>query len=145
MEDKFVQYIVMNRGLKMSRGKLMAQASHASMAFLSSALKKAAFYPNEDDTVYCDIAIAKDLWDGWFEDAFTKVVLAVDSESQLLGIVKQAEENGLKENRDFFIVRDNCLTELTPDETGTRITGIGFRPMQKLKMKPVVGHLPLFN
>ena len=41
-----------------------------------------------------------------------------------------AEDMGMKENEDFFLIRDCCLTELEPeDEDGRTLTCIGFRPM----------------
>jgi PTH2 family peptidyl-tRNA hydrolase len=45
-----------------------------------------------------------------------------------------AEELGLKENQDFFLIKDNCLTELEPEEVddngvGRTLTCIGFRPL----------------
>jgi len=45
-----------------------------------------------------------------------------------------AEELGLMENQDFFLIRDNCLTELEPEEVdengvGRTLTCIGFRPL----------------
>ena len=48
--------------------------------------------------------------------------------------VTMAEELGLKEESDFFLIKDNCLTELEPEEydekgTGRTLTCIGFRPL----------------
>lgn len=45
-----------------------------------------------------------------------------------------ASELGLAENKDFFLIRDNCLTELDPEEidescVGRTLTCIGFRPL----------------
>ena len=44
------------------------------------------------------------------------------------------EAEGLVENRDFFLIKDNCLTELEPEEigedgVGRTLTCIGFRPL----------------
>ena len=41
---------------------------------------------------------------------------------------------GLEENEDFYLIKDNCLTELKPEEVdeggvGRTLTCIGFRPM----------------
>ena len=48
--------------------------------------------------------------------------------------VALAEEQGLVENQDFFLIKDNCLTELEPevigeDGVGRTLTCIGFRPL----------------
>ena len=40
-----------------------------------------------------------------------------------------AEELGMKEGEAFFLIKDNCLTELEPEEDGRTLTCIGFRPM----------------
>ena len=46
----------------------------------------------------------------------------------------RTEELGLKEGKDFFLIKDNCLTELEPEEIGEdgigrTLTCIGFRPL----------------
>ena len=48
--------------------------------------------------------------------------------------VALAEEMGLVGNQDFFLIKDNCLTELVPEEiggdgVGRTLTCIGFRPL----------------
>lgn len=48
--------------------------------------------------------------------------------------VSIAEENGLKEGIDFFLIKDACLTDLEPEEIdengqGRTLTCIGFRPL----------------
>ena len=44
--------------------------------------------------------------------------------------VVMAEEQGLQEGTDFFLIKDSCLTELEPeDEDGTTLTCIGCRPL----------------
>ena len=45
-----------------------------------------------------------------------------------------AEGLGLREGQDFFLIKDNCLTELEPEEVGDdgigrTLTCIGFRPL----------------
>jgi PTH2 family peptidyl-tRNA hydrolase len=51
-----------------------------------------------------------------------------------LKVVELANALGLKENVDYFIIKDRCLTELQPEEIdengiGRTITCIGFRPL----------------
>ena len=48
--------------------------------------------------------------------------------------MKIAKELGLQEGKDFFLIKDACLTELTPEEIdengqGRVLTCIGFRPL----------------
>ena len=45
-----------------------------------------------------------------------------------------AEEMGMEDGKDFFLIKDNCLTELEPEEVdengvGRTLTCIGFRPL----------------
>jgi PTH2 family peptidyl-tRNA hydrolase len=48
--------------------------------------------------------------------------------------IQIAEELGLKQDEDFFLIKDVCLTELEPEEVdengvGRVLTCIGFRPL----------------
>lgn len=61
---------------------------------------------------------------------FTKCVLQAKNKYQLLKAKTMAEKLGLKENKDFWLIKDNCLTELEPEENGRTLTVIGFRPME---------------
>ena len=40
-----------------------------------------------------------------------------------------AEALGMIEGQDFWLIKDNCRTELEPEEDGRTLTVIGFRPM----------------
>ena len=44
-------------------------------------------------------------------------------------VIEVAKTMGLVEGRDFFLIRDNCLTELEPEEDGRTLTCIGFKPL----------------
>lgn len=143
------QYIIVNRGLKMSRGKLMAQASHASMAFLTTAMRRYGreFWMNDNYVNFEEWLLDKKIFEEWIDGEFGKIVLAVDSEKELNDIISLAEAQDFREGYDFFPIRDNCRTELIPDESGTRLTCIGFIPMDKdnEKLQSIVGNLPLFR
>ena len=59
---------------------------------------------------------------------------------------EKAKENGLKEGEDFFLIKDNCLTELVPDEGSDRcFIAIGFRPMNVETIKPIVKKLQIYK
>ena len=204
----YKQVIVVNKELDMSKGKMAAQVSHASMAFLTrmiqghtvqkfknmypvwemawnkdftSRTKRPQLYKREDlntwakearelgeDCFYakpvdrnnpygklelCEkdysyethMIIDKGLYEEWMGGIFTKVILSAKNEAQMKKIVDKAIECGMIENEDFFCIRDACLTELTPDETGTRWTCIGFRPMESDKIDVVTKKLQLFK
>ena len=188
------QIIIARKDLNMSPGKLAAQVSHASMAFLTTMIRENAkevvkwpimrhisfdpehpsrqalyrrpdlaqwaeeafernegfFYTKPKDgsnkygaLVLCDpeyeysaeLIFDKDLYEGWIKGLFTKVVCEAKNENQLLKAARIAEELGFKEGKDFFLIRDACLTELTPenkgeDGRGWTLTCIGFRPLE---------------
>lgn len=185
----------------MSPGKLAAQVSHGSMAFLTTQIRQKAskvlkdpihahpsykleevdfrvlsdiirpadyrradlsqwakeafdrgelyFYtrpiPGQDDPYKLELCKPEyeytaelffdtDLYEGWIEGAFTKVVCEAKNRAHLMKAVTHAEELGLKEGEDFFLIKDNCLTELEPEKVdengqGRTLTCIGFRPL----------------
>lgn len=182
----YKQIIIARKDLDMSPGKLAAQVSHASMAFLTSKITrnakkvinehigiawtssgasqfylhpglnefakiarqngnryfiykpKCAEFPNGEQMM-CDkttvreyktaFAIEKDLYEQWICGEFTKCVLRAKNKNQLLRAKKMAEDMGMKEGEDFWLIRDNCHTELEPEEDGKTLTCIGFKPM----------------
>ena len=137
----YKQIIIARKDLDMSMGKFAAQVSHASMAFLSKMIRDHAFgpFPNvypEPGNCYTIMSfdIDKDLYEEWIAGSFTKVVLEADNRNQLLKAVEMANDLGLKEDFDYFLIKDNCLTELQPEEfdrygVGRTLTCIGFKPM----------------
>ena len=127
------QVIIVRKDLNMSAGKLMAQACHASMAFLTRAIRDKASYwtCDEDSFVVSEPEFKKEMFDEWFLGAFTKTVCEAKNKNKLMKAVEIAEELGLKEGEDYFLIRDNCLTELEPeDEDGRTLTAIGFAPLE---------------
>ena len=65
---------------------------------------------------------------------FTKTICEAKNRNQLMRAVSIADELGLKEGQDYFLIKDNCLTELEPEEVeadgiGRILTCIGFRPL----------------
>lgn len=166
----YKQIIIARKDLNMSPGKLAAQVSHASMAFLTNMIQKnstneeyqclrvydssgkfiwykhpklyeMARKAEADGKRYFVIStgkkgykinsfdIEKDLYEQWINGEFTKCILEAKNKNQLLKAKTIAEELGMKEGYDFFVIRDNCHTELEPEEDGRTLTCIGFRPM----------------
>lgn len=123
----------------MSAGKLAAQVSHASMAFLTSGMREREkvnrHYENGEWVGYTFVyEMDRATYDEWICGIFTKVVCEAKNRTQLLKVVELANALGLKENIDYFIIKDRCLTELQPEEIdeqgiGRTITCIGFRPL----------------
>lgn len=124
-EQMYKQCIIARKDLGMSPGKLASQVSHGSVAFLSNFIKK-----NADLKGHIDAWFDKNVLDNWINGSFTKCVLQAKNKNQLLKAKAMAEKLGLKENEDFWLIKDNCLTELEPEENGRTLTVIGFRPME---------------
>ena len=123
------QLIIARKDLHMSAGKLAAQVSHASMAWLSNLIRQAPWV-NSDNVYKVTFDIDADIYDQWLNGIFTKTVCEAKNKNHLLKAVAMAEEMGMKEGVDFFPIHDACLTELEPEEEdGTTLTCIGFKPL----------------
>lgn len=120
----YKQIIIARKDLEMSPGKLSAQVAHGSMAFLSWFVRNSA-----DSDGHIDAWLDEGILHNWIEGEFTKCVLQAKNKGQLLKAKKMAEELGMIEGKDFWLIRDNCHTELEPEEDGRTLTVIGFRPM----------------
>lgn len=135
------QLIIARKDLNMSAGKLAAQCCHASMAFLTAPMRQqreialSIRYASDDITYYLpSVVIQKDVFDGWICGIFTKTICEAKNRNQLMKAVATANELGLVEGKDFFLIKDSCLTELTLEEIdengiGRTLTCIGFRPL----------------
>lgn len=124
MRSMYKQIVIARKDLNMSHGKLAAQVSHGSMAFLSWFIRN-----NADLDGHIDGYIDEDILHNWIEGEFTKCVLQAKDKNQLLKAKTMAEELGMVEGKDFWCIRDNCHIELEPEEDGRTLTVIGFRPM----------------
>lgn len=125
----YKQIIIARKDLQMTSGKLAAQVSHGAMAFLSWFIRV-----NSDMNGYVNGYIDEGILHNWIEGSFTKCVLQAKNRNQLLKAKTMAEELGMYEGEDFWLIYDNCYTELTPEEVdedgiGRTLTVIGFRPM----------------
>lgn len=125
----YKQIIIIRKDLSMSPGKMSAQVSHASMAFLSWFIRN-----NTDLDGHVDGYIDEDIFHNWIEGEFTKCVLQAKNRTQLLKAKTIAEELGMVEGQDFWLIKDSCRTELEPEEidkngVGRTLTCIGFKPM----------------
>lgn len=125
----YKQIIIIRKDLSMSPGKMSAQVSHASMAFLSWFIRN-----NTDLDGHVDGYIDEDIFHNWIEGEFIKCVLQAKNRTQLLKAKTIAEELGMVEGQDFWLIKDSCRTELEPEEidkngVGRTLTCIGFKPM----------------
>lgn len=132
------QLIIARKDLNMSPGKLAAQVAHASWAFLSNQIRdngQKYIYNSLNQYYYTDLLIIdKDVYEQWFCGIFTKTICEAKNKNQLLKAIQIANELGLEENKDFFLIKDACNTELVPEEIdengiGRTLTCIGFKPL----------------
>lgn len=130
------QIIIARKDLNMSAGKLSAQVAHASLAFLSNEIRNCGnvIGGSLPDYVEVNLVLRKDVYEQWFNGIFTKTVCEAKNYNQLMKAKIIAEELGLHEGEDFFLIKDACLTDLEPEEVdengqGRTLTCIGFRPL----------------
>ena len=104
------QVIVMRKDLGMSRGKLVSQGSHAAFACISNN------YLEIDTDVYGNVAqeikpIPLDVA-RWMQGTFTKIVVAVNSEEELLALHAELEKTDIP----IALIKDCGRTELGKPE-----------------------------
>ena len=127
------QLIIARKDLNMSPGKLAAQVAHASWAFMSNQIREEGQLV-DTDLYQINLYINKEVYEQWFCGIFTKTICEAKNLNQLLKAKMIAEELGLKEGIDFFLIMDACKTELEPEfidseGIGRTLTCIGFRPL----------------
>lgn len=145
------QLIIARKDLHMSPGKLAAQCCHASMAFMSNNIKTISETGIYDlGYSYKAIPIDRDIYEQWFQGVFTKTILEAKNKNKLLKVKEYADQFGLKENEDYYLIKDNCLTELEPEEidehgVGRTLTCIGFKPLPNDIAKEISRHYQLYR
>lgn len=114
---------------KLRRGKEIAQACHASVAFLSKKMERISdnlfqvwLSPTEQE---------------WIEGIFMKICLKVETEEELLEVERRAKEKGL----NCHLITDRGLTEFGGIPTNTCLS-IG--PEEAARIDEVTGHLELY-
>ena len=132
------QLIIARKDLNMSPGKLAAQVAHAAMAFITAPMRRIppnkVYKDGEVIAVMPQMFMQVDVYNEWIKGVFTKTVCEAKNYNQLMKAVTMAEELGLTEGIDYFLIKDACLTELEPEEVdengvGRTLTCIGFRPL----------------
>jgi PTH2 family peptidyl-tRNA hydrolase len=117
------QVIVMRRDLGMRRGKEIAQGAHAAMMWLSHRIRRPGYTFSEAERL-------------WLDGPFTKVCVRVDSEEELLGVVRAAEQAGVM----VYLCVDAGRTEFHGVPTPT-CCAVG--PDAADRVDPITGHLKL--
>jgi PTH2 family peptidyl-tRNA hydrolase len=138
---KVKQVIVVRKDLKMRRGKAIAQGAHASMKIFFDQMYKIHFSKGD----YHWTENCEDGWlchldpemEAWKEGAFTKVCVYVNSEKELLEIVRLGKQAGLP----TALITDSGRTEFDGVPTNT-CCAIG--PALSSKIDVITGDLPLY-
>ena len=123
MTDKVKQVIVMRKDLNMSKGKMVTQGCHASVAFLTHLIRG---YNGES------LLLSKAEKE-WVHGTFFKVCVGVDSKKELLDIGYNAVMLGLSVK---YIEETTGFDEPT-------VTCIAIGPDYSSKIDPVTKHLKL--
>lgn len=103
------QIIIMRKDLNMRKGKMISQGAHASMAavlnygYVSHGMEGLGGTQGDDFVIPLDHAALRE----WLTGRFTKICVSVNSEQELLDIIRQAEGAGLITS----LITDAGLTE----------------------------------
>jgi PTH2 family peptidyl-tRNA hydrolase len=135
MQQEPKQVIVIRKDLNMRKGKIAAQAAHASMAVVLDMMER------EDDPMFpltwFRLGVLKDSpLHHWITQRFKKVCVSVDSEQELMEVYGKAKQAKLP----CALITDSGLTEFGGVPTRTCIA-IG--PESPELIDPITGHLKL--
>jgi peptidyl-tRNA hydrolase, PTH2 family len=118
-------------------GKLIAQATHAAMAFITNRLREAKW--NQRPSAFSQrinnlFSVAE--WE-WIEGNFAKVCCQVQNEVELRELYEKAQIAGL----EAHLIQDSGLTEFDGVPT---ITALAIGPDYSEKIDPITGSLKLY-
>lgn len=131
--SKVKQILVVRKDLKMTKGKIIAQCSHASLGVILQMMDKTITEEGEVRTL--DIHKGSNL-DNWINGIFTKVCVYVESEEDLIDIYNKAKLNNLP----VVLIEDSGLTMFNGVKTKTCLA-IG--PCESEKIDAITGSLRL--
>lgn len=117
-EFRYKQVIVFRSDLKLSKGKIAAQAGHAAVSAAEEARKT-----------------RKSWWRAWMDEGQCKIAVKVKSEKELLELEKKAKALALP----CALIVDRGLTEIPPGTT----TCLGIGPAPAGEVDKITGLLPL--
>lgn len=125
------QVIIARKDLNMSPGKLASQVAHASLGALLSEIRDTrtgtTFTLKEKSAAYT-----------WLNEDFTKVVLQVNSEEELLELYRIAKSKGMP----CALIADDGKTEFDGVKT---ITCLGIGPDFNIEIDKITGNLKLYK
>lgn len=152
-KDEFKQVILVNGWLDMPVGKVAAQVSHASMAFLTNWIREGGVSSESDGSTISKVDLTLSLYNSllpeadlrdvmvnWLTGSFAKLILVVRSQEELDATLARIEKKGLLEKRDYFKIIDAGRTVFDGAPT---YTCTGFKPMPQSQVNKLFGSLPL--
>lgn len=142
MSYRSKQMLIIRRDLKMRKGKIAAQASHASVEAVLRAIVK----ENRTDQLrvspegYAYLETSEEdsspLTD-WFRYGMAKICVYVDSEEALRELDEQARTAGIT----TALILDAGMTEFHGEPT---YTALAFEPLEAERADALTGSLPLY-
>ena len=118
------QVIVIQKNLNMRKGKMCAQAAHASMKVFFDRMN---FEEGQPMNVHrWDCAFTKEMLE-WMNSSFAKIVVSVNSEAELLALRDQVEKAGIV----HALILDNGNTEFKLECTKCHGGGINLESLNK--------------
>lgn len=133
------QIIVVRKDLNMRKGKIAAQAAHASMTVVLNAGRYDRGYNDDNECTGATFLLVMkpdDAMSQWLQGAFTKVCVYVNSEQELFDVYNAA----LQAKLPAAMIKDSGLTEFNGVPTNT-CCAIG--PAFPEDLARITGHLPL--
>lgn len=110
--------LVVRNDLKMGKGKIAAQCGHAAVGAYQSAVRRS---PN--------------LVRAWENSGCAKIAVRVETEAELMGILRRSRDAGL----NTCLIRDAGRTQIEPNSK--TVLGIGPAPCREID--EITGHLKL--
>ncbi len=133
------QVIVIRKDLNMRKGKIAAQAAHASMKFVTNRIKacidSCEGYTYVDNIHFIKNHFSKEQLD-WIYGSFVKIVVGCNSQEELRELEDLAKSGGLEVQR----IVDNGATEFHGVPT---LTCIAIGPNKSEDIDKITGHLEL--
>jgi len=131
------QVIVMRKDLNMRKGKMCAQASHASMAFLTHKMNPVWIKDvNGQGYFRTNIIESGEEINHWLQNSFRKICVYVNSQEELEEVHQKALDTGLISH----LIIDNGATEFNGVPT---MTCCAIGPHWDSKFEGITDKLPL--
>lgn len=126
---------IIRKDLHLTAGKLAAMVGHCCEAYWTNLLKQcSADNPvevlDQSGQYRFKVDINQSIWHEYVCGIFTKTICECPNRNQLMKAVDIAKSLNLVEFKDYGLINDRCLTELTPENSdGTTTVGIWFKPL----------------